>query len=188
MVNDLVTGEVEASIVGVFIATWDDTNSEYTRDFLGLTNKDDLSVTIDESTEDFTPSGERRTRRYRTNNEITFEVTQAADKDFAASIEAGLVQDGTDGVRWDPSTDSRRFGFESSNPSGIEFGMFKDDIGKKIDDGSLDVVADSEVLHRFEGVKIMSGDIDPSATPETISFEGMVEGAFWVDYTGSGGA
>jgi len=179
--------EAEGSNILVAIATWNETDSAYDRTVLALATKEDTSVTIDEDTEDFNVGGDRRTKRYRTNNEITIEVTQAVATDLSALAELGIAdKDATDGVKVNFSTEDRRIGFEDSNPSALEIGIFKDSVLDEAANDNIDMIADSELLHRAEGVKIMAGDVDPSATPETVEFEGMVEGDFWLDYDGSG--
>ena len=179
--------EVEGSTVLVFHATGNSTDSSYDRKALALVNKDDLSVTIDEDTEDFNPGGERRTRTYRTNNTVEFEATTALANDLSALEEIGIADSGaTDGVAANFSTEDRRIGFADSNPAALEFGFFKDEQLQNAKDGNLDAIADSEILMRGEGVKIMAGDVDPSATPVTASFSGMIEGTYYFDYDGGG--
>jgi len=179
--------EVEGSTVLVFHATWNSTDSAYDRKALALVNKDDLSVTIDEDTEDFNPGGERRTRTYRTNNTVEFEATTALANDLSALEDIGIADSGaTDGVAADFSTENRRIGFSDTDPDALEFGFFKDEQLQNAKDGNLDAIADSEILMRGEGVKIMAGDVDPSATPVTASFSGMIEGTYYFDYDGGG--
>jgi len=180
--------EVEGTLVLVFHATWNETDSTYDRIALALVEKDDLAVSFgEEETESFRPAGDRTIRRYRQGHEVGFEVGAVAATDLTGLEEVGLVDSSaTDGIKPDFSTDARRIGFADSNPAAIEFGYFKDDVLDDAKGDNLDAVADSELLHRFEGVKIMLNEFDPSASPLRVAFEGMVEGENWVDYDGSG--
>ena len=47
---------------------------------------------------------------------------------------------------------------------------------------TFDVVADTELLHRFGDCKLMSPEIDPSSTPPMASWEWAVEGEKYIDY------
>jgi len=177
--------EVEASTVLVFHATWNSTNSEYDRTALALVDRDELSITVDEEEETWSPSGKKRERGYIIGEDIQFEIGVVESEDLSALEELGVVDTSdADGVVFDNSTSSRRFGFEDSNPSAIEFGLFKDDQLENAKNDNLDAIADSELLRRCEGVKIRAGDSDLSSTPLLSSLTARVEGKYYYDYDG----
>lgn len=155
--------EVSGSIVNVILV--DDSGTDSVRTVLALATKGDLSVTIDESTESFDLAAQRRTERYRTNNEIDIDVSKAISTDQGALESLGLVD--TNGAI-DFSDASRQLGADQY----LEIGYSNDELDYSTDPGP----ADFELLHRASDVEIMAGDIDPSGTPPTISFTAMVHG------------
>lgn len=155
--------EVQGSIVNVILV--DNSGTDPVRTVLALTTKGDLSVSISESTESFDLAAQRRTERYRTNNEIDIEVSKAISTDQAALEDLGLVD--ADGAI-DFSDASRELGADKF----LEIGYSDDELDYSTDPGP----ADFELLHRASDVEIMAGDIDPSGTPPTISFTAMVHG------------
>jgi len=184
-VDSTTDGEVEGSTVLVMHATWNETDSSYDRTVLALADKDDTSVTVDENEETWSPSGEKRERSYITGESIEIEVATALATDLTGLEEVGIADtSASDGIEFDNSTDARRIGFSDSNPAAIEFGLFKDDQLENAKSDNLDAIADSEILKRFEGVKIRAGDVDTSSTPVTASFTGKVEGTYYLDYDG----
>lgn len=167
--NDL---EVEGSIVSVIHC--DESGADPVRTVLGLCTKDDLSVTIDESNEDFNPASERRTRRFRTNNTIDVEVASAIAPDLEALELIGVTD--SDGKITFNSSD-RQTGADEY----LEVAYFADEP----DFSAADIPADSELLHRFADCEVTSPEIDPSATPPTASWTFWVEGDAWIDYSPS---
>lgn len=157
------TDEVEGSIVNVIHV--DNSGTDPVRTVLALATKDDLSITVDEDSEDFNPAAERRTRRYRTNNTVDIEVSKAISTDQAALETLGLVDENG---ALDFSSSSRDLPSEEY----IEIGYNADELDYSSDPGP----ADYELLHRASDVEIMAGDIDPSETPPTVSFTVMVDG------------
>ena len=155
--------EVNGSIVNVILL--DDSGTDPARTVLALATKGDLSVSIDESTESFNPAQQRRTERYRTNNEIDIEVTKAISTDQQALQDLGLIDDSG---AIDFSDSSRELGTDQY----LEVGYSNDELDYSTDPGP----ADFELLHRASDVEIMAGDIDPSGTPPTISFTAMIHG------------
>lgn len=160
--------EITGSIVNIIHV--DDGGTDPTRTVLALATKDDLGITIDESTESFDPANVRRTERYRTNNQIDIEVSSAISTDLADLQKIGLVDD-TGAI--DFSDDSRDLGSDEY----IEIGYSDAELDYSTDPGP----ADYEMTHRASDVEIMAGDIDPSAVPPTVSFTVMVEGELIVD-------
>lgn len=160
--------EVTGSIVDVIHV--DASGTDPVRTVLALATKDDVSVTIDESTEDFNPGSVRRTRRYRTNNQIDIEVTQAISTDLDALDTVGLVDSDGDITFAD---DDRKWGSDEY----LEIGYNNGELDYSTDPGPDDY----EMLHRASDIEIMAGDIDPSETPPTVGFVAMVEGTLTVD-------
>jgi len=178
---------VEGSTLLIMHATWNETESTYDRKVLALTDKDEVSITVGEDEETWSPSGEKRNRGYITAEDVEFEIGVVEAEDLSALDELGIVDtETTDGVKFNNTTDARRIGFEDSNPAAIEFGLFKDDQLQNAKDDNLDAIADSEVLKRCEGVKIRAGDSDLSSTPVMNSISARVEGAYYFDYGGGG--
>ena len=155
--------EITGSIVNVIHV--DDSGTDPTRTVLALATKDDLGITIDESTESFDPANVRRTQRYRTNNQIDIEVSSAVSTDLADLQLIGLVDDSG---AIDFSEEARDLGTDQY----IEIGYSDAELDYSTDPGP----ADFELLHRASDVEIMAGDIDPSGTPPTVSFTAMVHG------------
>ncbi|KDE60616.1 hypothetical protein EL22_00035 [Halostagnicola sp. A56] len=164
--------EVEGSIVSVIHV--DESGAEPVRTVLGLCTKDDLSVTVDESNEDFNPGSQRRTKRFRTNNTIDVEVASAVAPDLEA-LELIGVADSDGKITFDSS--DRQTGDDEY----LEIAYFADEP----DFGSVDIPADSELLHRFADCEVTSPEIDPSATPPTASWTFWVEGDAWISYSPS---
>jgi len=160
--------EITGSIVNVIHV--DNSGTDPTRTVLALATKDDLGVTIDESTESFDPANVRRTQRYRTNNEIDIEVSSAISTDLADLQKIGIVDDSG---AIDFSEGSRDLGSEKY----IEIAYSDAELDYSNDPGP----SDYEMTHRASDVEIMAGDIDPSAVPPTVSFTVMVEGTLTVD-------
>ncbi|WP_135827299.1 hypothetical protein [Halorussus halobius] len=164
--------EVEGSVVAVLHV--DESETESVRTVLGNCTKDDLSISTDESNEDFNPGSKRRTKRYRTNNTIDVEVASAIAPDLAALEKIGIVD--SDGKITFDSSDRKTL---ASDDEYIEVAYFDYDP----DYSAVDVEADSELLHRFEDCELTSPEVDPSSTPPTASWTWWVEGGFWVDYS-----
>lgn len=162
--------EVEGSIVAVIHT--DESGTEPVRTVLGLATKDDLSVEVDEDSEDFNPATRRRTSRIRTNNTIDIEVSSAIAPDLEALELIGL-SDADGKVTFDSSAR------KTNGDELIEIAYFD----SEPDFETVDVVADSELLHRAEDCELTSPEIAPSETPPTASWTWWVEGDFWVDYT-----
>lgn len=160
--------ELDGSIVNVIHV--DDSGTDPVRTVLALATKDDLSITIDEGTESFDPANVRRTRRYRTTNEIDIEVTSAISTDLADLQLIGLVDDSgaINFAKADRDLGSDQY---------LELAYSTDELDYSTDPGP----ADFEMVHRASDVEIMAGDIDPSSTPPTVSFTAMVEGELIVD-------
>lgn len=162
--TDLSTeDEVNGSIVNVILV--DDSGTDPVRTVLALATKGDLSVSVDEDTESFDLAAQRRTERYRTNNEIDIEVSKAISTDQQALQDLGLIDD-TGAL--DFSDESRELGTDQY----LEIGYSNDELDYSTDPGP----ADFDLLHRASDVEIMAGDIDPSGTPPTVSFTAMVHG------------
>ena len=160
--------EITGSIVNVIYV--DDSGTDPTRTVLALCTKDDLGITIDESTESFDPANVRRTQRYRTNNQIDIEVSSAISTDLADLQKIGLVDDSGN---IDFTDESRDLGTDEY----IEIGYSDAELDYSTDPGP----SDYEMTHRASDVEIMAGDIDPSAVPPTVSFTVMVEGELTID-------
>jgi len=179
--------EVEGSTLLIMHATWNETDTAYDRTVLALADKDEVSITVDEDEETWSPSGEKRNRGYITGEDVEFEIGVVEAEDLSALDKLGIVDTtASDGVRFNNTPDARRIGFEDSNPAAIEFGLFKGDQLQNAKDDNLDAIADSELLKRCEGVKIRAGDSDLSSTPVLSSISARVEGAYYYDYDGGG--
>lgn len=169
---DITTNiEVEGA-VAAFVHV-DESGTDPVRTVCALTSKEDLTITLDEDNEDFNPAAERRTRRIRTNNTIDLEVSTAIASDLEALSLLGLVD--SDGQVTFDSSDRKVL---AENDEYLEIGYF----GDEPDYSTVDMVADSELLHRFEDVEFVSPEVDPSASPPMVSLTAWVEGAFYVDY------
>lgn len=176
--NDL---EVEGNNLLIILASWNDTDATYDRTVFALASKEDVSIPVDESSSDFTPGRERRTRRYRTSETVDVEVSSAISVDLDVLTQVGIAEEDTDGVKYTSDSTARRIGY--ADDEHIEIAYFKDDV-KESDIGTVDLVADSEICHRFSDVKTASPEFDPSSTPPTASWTFWVEGDFYIDYTG----
>jgi hypothetical protein len=152
--------EVEGSIVHVIHI--DNTGTDPVRTVLALATKDDLSISVDEDSEDFNPAAERRTRRYRTNGTADLEVTSVIDVDMEALELIGLTDSNGD-VTFD--TADRRI---ESPDYYIELAYFTDE-GQGY--------SNAELIHRFEDLELTSPEIDPSETPPVTSWTWWIEGA-----------
>jgi len=160
--------ELSGQIVNVIYTDASDTDPE--RTVLALATKDDLSVGVDETTEDFDTAIRRRTKRNRTNNSIDLEVTQAISTDLEALETVGIVDaDGT----IDFSDANRDLGDDEY----IELGFSDDELDYETDPGPTDF----DAMHRLHDVETMLDGIDPSAVPPTVSLVFMVEGDYDMD-------
>lgn len=161
--------EVEGSVVAVVHV--DNTGTSPVRTVLALASKGDLAVTIEEESADFSPGSDRRTRRYRTNNQITIEVASAMATTLEALELIGIVD----------SNGEVTFGTadrEIDSPDHyIEVAYFSDEP----DFATVDMVTDSELLHRFEDLELANPEVDPSETPPLASWVWWVEGSMWFD-------
>jgi hypothetical protein len=175
-VNKTNSSEIEGSQVAIILC--DETGAEPVRSILALSTKGDLSTAFDEDSEDFTPGAERQTREYRTNQTFTVEVSSALAADLEAMTEIGLAVDGTDGIEFSTSTDDRRIGYGEEKY--VEIAYLADELPSDL--STFDVVADTELLHRFGDCKLMNPEIDPSSTPPMASWEWAVEGEKYIDY------
>lgn len=163
--------EVEGAIAAFLHV--DESGTEPVRTVCALTSKEDLTVTVEEDNEDFIPAAERRTRRIRTNNTIDIELSTAIAPDLSALSLLGIA-DADGQVTFDSS--SRKI--LSADDAYIEIAYF----GDEPDYSTVDMVADSELLHRFADVEIVSPEVDASASPPMVTLTGWVEGGFWLDY------
>lgn len=173
--------EIEGEFAAVVLAEYDDANSEWTRKVLGMTNRGDINVSVDESNESFSLSTMRRDKRYRVSNTIDIEFSSVFASDLEAAEALGIVDPNG---KIDFSTDSRRFTIaDPSTPADgdevIEIAYFKDEP----DFSSIDIEADSELLNRFEDVKIVLDDIAAGEIPPMFSCVGWCEGGFHLDYS-----
>lgn len=177
--------EVEGSNVLVFHADDSGTDPEYTG--LALAEKDDLSIPIDESDEEFDPAAGRRTRRYRTNNTVDAEVSSAIATDLSALEKIGVAVEDDEGMAITFKTEDRRIGY--GNDEWVGFAYFKDDVLKRLKTGDgVDVIEDSELCHRLDDLELTSPEIDPSGSPPTVSWTWWVEGdPIYLDYYPDGG-
>lgn len=170
---DLTTNVEVEGAVAAFVHV-DESGTDPVRTVCALTSKEDLSIPIDEDSEDFNPAAERRTRRIRTNNTIDIELSTAMASDLSALSLLGVVD--SDGKVTFDSSDRKIL---ESNDEYLEIAYF----GDEPDYSTVDMVADSELLHRFVDVEIVSPEVDASASPPTVSLTGWVEGAYYVDYS-----
>ena len=162
--------EVVGSLVYIIHAEWDDTASEYTRTALSLLTKDDLTLTIEEEEEELNLASQRRTKRYRTFNTATFEVSSPIDIDLEQLDMIGFVDTDDDGAL--------KFGrgdrtISSDDGEFIEVAYF-DDEGQEL--------ADAELIHRMADVEAMNPELDLSETPPIVEWEWMIHGDIWMDY------
>lgn len=169
---DITTNVEVEGAVAAFVHV-DESGASPVRTVLMLTTKEDLTVTVDEDSEDFNPAAERRTRRIRTNNTIDIELSTAIASDLSALSLIGITD--SNGQVTFNSSDRKIL---ASNSEYIEIAYF----GDEPDYATVDMVADSELLHRFEDVEIVSPEVDPSSSPPMVSLTGWVEGGFWIDY------
>ena len=167
--------EVEGSLVSVLLAEYDDASTEWTRTVLSQATKEDLSISFDESSEEFDQGSFRRNKRYRVSNTIDVEIATAVATDLDALESLGVVNSNGKAT-WD--TDSRRITNGGDTQQALELAYWKDEP----DFSSVDVEADSEILNRFTDVKVVVEDLDPSSTPPLMSLMMWVEGGFWFDY------
>lgn len=167
--------KVEGSVAAVIHLTYNDTDLVWERTVLALTTKDDLSATVDEDDESIDLSTRRRTQRHRTNNTVDVEVTSAVAPDVEVLTLVGVVD--ADG-NLETGTAARTV--DSADDEYIELAYFD----YEPDFGAVDVVADSELLHRFADCELTSPEIDPSETPITASWTWWVDGTFTVNATG----
>lgn len=172
MANITTESEVEGSIATVIHV--DDSGTDPVRTVLALATKDDLSISIDEDSEDFNPGKQRRTERIRTSNTVEVEVATAVATDLDALETVGIV-DSTGKVTFD--TGDRRI--LESNDEYVEVAYFSDEP----DFGTVDMEADSDLLHRFADLELTSPEMDPSETPPMVSWTWWVEGGYWFDYS-----
>lgn len=166
--DESTTDKVEGSIVDVIHV--DNSGTDPVRTVLAVATKGDLGITIDESTESFDPGNKRRTERFRTANQVDVEVTQAIATDTDALSTVGIV-DSNGNLSFAPA--DRDWGADEY----LELGY---------NDGELDYSTDPgpseyELVNRFADCEVMAGDVDPSATPPTVSFTVMVEGDVTID-------
>lgn len=172
MVDLTTETEVEGAILA-FVHV-DESGTDPVRTVCALTTKEDLTITIEEDNEDFNPAYQRRTRRIRTNNTIDIELSTALAPDLSALSLLGIAD--SDGKVTFDSSDRKLLAPDEF----VEIGYFSDEP----DFATIDMVADSELLHRFSDVEIANPEVDPSASPPTVSLVGWVEGDFWIDYAG----
>lgn len=170
--TDLST-ETEVSGQLVDVIHVDNSGVDPVRTVLALATKDDLSVSFDEGTESFDTAVQRRTKRFRTSNQIDVEVTQAISTDLAALDTLGLVDSSANGSPIDFSDASRELGTDAY----IELGFHADELDYSTDPGPTDY----DQMHRLSDVETMLNDIDPSAVPPTLAFTIMVEGDYEMD-------
>jgi len=166
--SDDENSKVSGSIVNVIHV--DNSGTDPQRTVVALATKDDLSITLDESTEDFDPAVQRRTERIRTNNQIDIEVSQALSTEQDALEKLGIT-DGSGKLTF--TNDGRELGSDVY----LEIAYSDDELDYSTDPGPTDF----ELVHRAADVEIMVDDIDPSETPPTIGFTAMVEGDFTVN-------
>lgn len=162
--------EVEGSLVAIIHV--DESTTEPTRTVLALTTKDDLSIPIEEENEDFNLGIKRRNKRIRTSNTIDIEVTTAMATDLSALEQLGIVD--SDGkILFD--SEGRQLGTDQY----LEVAYFADEP----DFSSVTLPADAELTHRGADVEIANPEVDPSATPPTVSLVAWVHGDFWLNYS-----
>jgi hypothetical protein len=150
----------------------DNSGTDPVRTVLALATKDDLSVSFDEGTESFDVAIERRTKRFRTSNQIDVEITKAISTDLSALDTLGVVDSSNSGAI-DFSDASRELGTDVY----IELGFHADELDYTTDPGPTDY----DQTHRLSDVETMLNDIDPSAVPPTVALTLMVEGDYEMD-------
>lgn len=161
--------EVEGSIIHFLHV--DESGTDPVRTLLALVPKEDLTVTIEDESEDFNPAAERRTRRIRTNNTVDLEASTPFSADMSAMELIGFV-DSNGQFTSDPA--NRRL-----RPSDNEF----IELAYQTTEGAA--YADAELVHRFEDVEFTSPEIDLSASPPITSFTAWVHGTVHINYTGA---
>lgn len=162
--------EVEGSVIYVIHAEWDDVEEAYTRTAVSLLTKDDLELTVEEDEEELNLASARRTRRYRTHNTVTVEVSSPIDVDMETAALMGIV-DQTDDGRLTFGTTNRTI--SSADGEFVEFAYFNEE--------GLDL-ADAELIHRLADVEAMNPEIDMSSTPPLMGWEWIVHGDIYLDY------
>lgn len=160
--------EVAGSIIHVLHV--DESGTDPVRTLLALFTKEDLTLTIEDESEDFNPAAERRTRRIRTNNTADLEGSTPFAVDMSAMDLIGFV-DSNGKFTSDPA--NRRL--RPSDNEYIEIAY------QTTEDASY---ADAELVHRFEDVEFTSPEIDMSASPPLASFTAWVHGDIWFSYDG----
>jgi len=166
--DESTTDSLEGSIVNVMHV--DNSGTDPIRTVLALADKDNLSMPIDENDEDFDPASKRRTKRFRTNNTITVEVTSAIATDLDALETVGIVD--SDGVvSFDPA--DRDWGSDYH----LELGYSNSEMDYSNDPGP----ADFDLVHRGDDIKVVAGDVDPSTTPIEASMTFWIEGDLDLD-------
>jgi hypothetical protein len=165
--DDAVTGSQVA------ITHVDDSGTDPVRTVLALAAKDDLTVTIEDEEEDFNPAARYATRRYIVSGTIDIEVSSAVATDLS-QLELLSISDSNDQLNRQPG--DRRIGADGN--AYVEFAFFDGEP----DFGSVDLVADSEILMRFGDVQIANPEVDASASPIMVSFQGWVSGEMYFDY------
>ncbi len=164
--------EVEGSLVFIIHAEWDDVETAFTRTVVSLLTKDDLELTIEEEEEELNLASQRRTRRYRTHNTATMQVSSPIDVDLEAAALMGIV-DTTDDGRLTFGTDARTISRDTGEF--VEIAYFNEE------DEDVDL-ANAELIHRLENVEAMNPEIDMSSTPPLMGWEWIIHGAIWLDY------
>ena len=162
--------EVEGSVVYIIHADWDDGVEEFTRTAISLLTKDDLNLTVDEDEEELNLASQRRTRRYRTHNTATMEVSSPIDIDLEAASLMGIVDADDDG-RLTFGTSNRRLRPEEGEF--IEIAYFNEE--------DLDLT-EAELIHRLADVEVANPEIDMSETPPIMGWEWIIHGDIWLDY------
>lgn len=163
--------EVEGSIAHVLHV--DESGTDPVRTLLALFTKEDLTLTIEDESEEFNPAAERRTRRIRTNNTIDLEGATPFAADLSAMQLIGFA-DENGRLTFDPA--NRRL-----RPEDNEF----IEIAYQTTEGAA--YSDAELVHRLEDVEFTSPEVDMSASPPLTSFTAWVEGDVWFAYNLSGG-
>lgn len=168
---DLITQtKVDGSVAAVVHV--DDSGTEPVRTVLFHATKDDLSLPVDESSEDFDIAAQRRTERIATNNTVDFEVSTAIATDASALELLGIV-DSNGKMTFD--TSDRELGADIY----IEVHYF----GDEPDYSTVALPGDAELTHRLGDVEVHSPEFDPSATPPMVSLTMWVEGGVWPNYS-----
>lgn len=162
--NDEVAGPI------IHVLHVDESGTDPVRTLLALFTKEDLTLTIEDESEDFNPAAERRTRRIRTNNTVDLEGSTPFAADMSAMELIGFAD--TNGkLTFDPA--SRRL-----RPSDNEF------IELAYQTTENATYADAELVHRLEDVEFTSPEVDLSASPPLTSFTAWIHGDVWFNYTG----